>query len=70
MRVVGSASGQGLFIQAPSNGSLIVNGTEAEVADIFASNGMSRYTSMNRSGVTDPTRCRAYHAESPCPRRL
>lgn len=39
MRAAGSASGEGLRVEAPSNGSLLVNGTEAEVVDIFASNG-------------------------------
>lgn len=36
---VDSLSGDGLYVEAPSNGSLVVNGTEAEVVDIFASNG-------------------------------
>ncbi len=36
---VESASGEGLLIDAPSNGTLVVNGTEAEAVDIFASNG-------------------------------
>lgn len=34
-----SASGEGLHVEVPFNGSLLVNGTEAEVVDIFASNG-------------------------------
>lgn len=38
-RVADSLSGGGLFVNAPANGTLIVNGTEAEVVDIFASNG-------------------------------
>jgi hypothetical protein len=37
--VLVSISGGGVRVDAPSNGSLIVNGTEAEVVDIFASNG-------------------------------
>lgn len=41
MRLVQSASGRMLQVQAPSNGSLIVNGTEVEVVDVFASNGIS-----------------------------
>ena len=36
---VESASGLGLLVEAPTNGSLIINGTEASTIDIFASNG-------------------------------
>jgi hypothetical protein len=39
--VSGSASGEELYVEVPSNGSLLVNGTEAETVDIFASNGES-----------------------------
>lgn len=37
---VGAVSGDELEIEAPPNGSLIVNGTEAQAIDIFASNGV------------------------------
>jgi uncharacterized surface protein with fasciclin (FAS1) repeats len=36
---VDSIAGEELYVEVPSNGSLVVNGTEAEVVDIFASNG-------------------------------
>ena len=39
--LVESASGQDLIVKAISNGSLLVNDTEAEAVDIFASNGKS-----------------------------
>lgn len=37
---VGAAAGNDLQVEAPPNGSLIVNGTQAETVDIFASNGV------------------------------
>lgn len=37
---VEAASGDELKVEAPPNGSLIVNGTEAQAIDIFASNGV------------------------------
>lgn len=38
--VVGAVSGDRLDVEATPNGGLVVNGTEAIVADIFASNGV------------------------------
>lgn len=39
IQLVATASGEDLLVEAPSTGTLLVNGTEAETVDIFASNG-------------------------------
>ena len=57
---VDSIAGEELYVEAPPNGRLVVNGTEAEAVDIFASNG--QYSRLLLLSTRLIIRCHPHYA--------